>query len=118
MIQFPERPKPSSRGMLILCAFVFVGLLGLLIFLDPARPPRKNKPATQSLAMTTPSTISDKSAKPSDADLRNKLTPEQYHVTQMCGTEPPFRNAYWNEHRDGIYADVVSGEPRLSSRDI
>jgi methionine-R-sulfoxide reductase len=117
MIQFPERPRPSSRGMLILCVFVFVGLLGLLIFLDRARAQRKDEAATQSSAMTTPSTTSDKSAKPSEAELRNKLTPEQYHVTQMCGTEPPFRNAYWNEHRDGIYVDVVSGEPLFSSRD-
>src|SRR5437870_3914750 len=117
MIQFPERPKPASRAMLILCAFVFIGLLGLLIFLDRAGAQRKDEPATQSSAMTTPSTNSDKSAKPSDTELRNKLTPEQYHVTQMCGTEPPFRNAYWNEHRDGIYVDVVSGEALFSSRD-
>jgi len=41
----------------------------------------------------------------------------QFHVTQECGTEPPFRNAYWDEHRDGIYVDVVSGEPLFSSRD-
>jgi peptide methionine sulfoxide reductase msrA/msrB len=49
--------------------------------------------------------------------LRSKLTPMQFHVTQECGTEPPFQNAYWNEHREGIYVDVVSGEPLFSSRD-
>ena len=116
MIQFPERPKPSSRGMLIFCAFIFVGLLCLLVFLNHAGAQRKDEPATQAPSMSTPSTT-DQNAKQSEADLRKKLTPEQYHVTQMCGTEPPFQNAYWNEHRDGIYVDVVSGEPLFSSLD-
>jgi methionine-R-sulfoxide reductase len=52
-----------------------------------------------------------------DAELRQKLTPLQYEVTQHEGTEPPFQNEYWDEHRDGIYVDVVSGEPLFSSRD-
>jgi methionine-R-sulfoxide reductase len=52
-----------------------------------------------------------------DADLREKLTPLQYEVTQREGTEAPFANEYWDEHRDGIYVDVVSGEPLFSSRD-
>lgn len=43
------------------------------------------------------------------------LTPLQYHVTQECGTEPPFNNAYWDHHEDGIYVDIVSGEPLFSS---
>src|SRR5512142_251867 len=55
--------------------------------------------------------------KPTDAELKKKLTPEQYQVTQLEGTEPPFHNAYWDEHRAGIYVDVVSGEPLFSSRD-
>ncbi len=55
--------------------------------------------------------------KPDDAALRARLTPVQYEVTQRDGTEPPFRNAYWDNHRAGIYVDVVSGEPLFSSRD-
>jgi len=55
--------------------------------------------------------------KPNDEELRKKLTPEQYQVTQACGTEPPFRNAYWDNHEPGIYVDVVSGEPLFSSTD-
>jgi peptide methionine sulfoxide reductase msrA/msrB len=55
--------------------------------------------------------------KPSETELRKKLTPEQYAVTQECGTEPPFRNAYWDHHEPGIYVDVVSGEPLFSSTD-
>jgi peptide methionine sulfoxide reductase msrA/msrB len=46
-----------------------------------------------------------------------QLTPMQAHVTQQCGTEPPFDNAYWDHHRPGIYVDVVSGEPLFLSRD-
>ena len=55
--------------------------------------------------------------KPDDATLRKKLTPLQYEVTQKEGTEPPFRNEYWNNHREGIYVDIVSGEPLFSSKD-
>ncbi|MDX1623344.1 MAG: peptide-methionine (R)-S-oxide reductase MsrB [Gemmatimonadota bacterium] len=57
------------------------------------------------------------SAKPPEAELRQRLTPLQYEVTQEDATEPPFENAYWNEKRDGIYVDVVSGEPLFSSLD-
>ncbi len=49
--------------------------------------------------------------------ILQKLTLEQYRVTQQCGTEPPFRNEYWDNHREGIYVDVVSGEPLFSSLD-
>jgi peptide methionine sulfoxide reductase msrA/msrB len=52
---------------------------------------------------------------PSGDDLKTRLTPEQYRVTQQCGTEPPFRNEFWDNKREGIYVDVVSGEPLFSS---
>src|SRR5213595_1597308 len=55
--------------------------------------------------------------KPGEADLKKKLSSEQFAVTQKCGTEPPFRNAYWDNHKSGIYVDVVSGEPLFSSLD-
>ncbi|PLX32695.1 MAG: methionine sulfoxide reductase [Hyphomicrobiales bacterium] len=55
--------------------------------------------------------------KPSDKELKKRLTPLQYDVTQKEGTEAPFKNKYWNEKRDGIYVDVVSGEPLFSSKD-
>jgi methionine-R-sulfoxide reductase len=103
--------------MLIFCAVVFVALLGVLIFLSRAHAQKPNESAPQSTSMTTPSSTDQSSPKPSSEELKKKLTPEQYHVTQMCGTEPPFQNAYWNEHRDGIYVDVVSGEPLFSSLD-
>ena len=55
--------------------------------------------------------------KPDDVELRQKLTSEQYTVTQREGTERPFHNAYWDNHEAGIYVDVVSGEPLFSSLD-
>jgi len=55
--------------------------------------------------------------KPSDAALRRTLTPLQYDVTQQDATERPFQNEYWDNHRPGIYVDVVSGEPLFSSLD-
>ncbi len=61
-------------------------------------------------------TVSD-GTKPSPAELKQKLTAIQYHVTQENGTEPAFRNEYWNEKREGLYVDIVSGEPLFSSRD-
>ena len=69
-----------------------------------APPPREDSKVTD-----TP--------KPSAAELKQKLTPMQYHVTQEAGTEPPFRNEFWNEHREGMYVDVVSGKPLFSSKD-
>jgi len=55
--------------------------------------------------------------KPSEAELRKKLSPLQYQVTQKEGTEPPFHNEYWDNKHPGIYVDVVSGEPLFSSLD-
>jgi methionine-R-sulfoxide reductase len=55
--------------------------------------------------------------KPDAAELKKKLTSEQFAVTQQAATEPAFQNAYWDNHKPGIYADVVSGEPLFSSLD-
>lgn len=67
--------------------------------LQPVCPIKSNKP------------------KPDDAILKQKLSPIQYEVTQKCGTEQPFNNEYWNNKKEGIYVDVVSGEPLFSSLD-
>jgi methionine-R-sulfoxide reductase len=56
-------------------------------------------------------------AVPGDAELRSKLTEEQYRVTRQCGTEPAFHNQYWDNHRAGIYVDLITGEPLFSSLD-
>lgn len=64
------------------------------------------------------STSSDQpSTKPTESELRQKLNQQQFYVTQQCGTEPPFQNEYWNNHRAGLYVDIVSGEPLFTSMD-
>lgn len=50
-------------------------------------------------------------------ELKKKLTPLQYKVTQEDGTEPPFKNEYWDNKKEGIYVDIVTGEPLFSSKD-
>jgi methionine-R-sulfoxide reductase len=55
--------------------------------------------------------------KPTEQELKKKLSDEQFEVTQHEGTERAFHNKYWNEHRPGIYVDIVSGEPLFSSLD-
>ncbi len=56
-------------------------------------------------------------AKPPASELKQKLNPMQYYVTQESGTEPAFRNEYWNNKKPGIYVDIVSGRPLFSSLD-
>jgi methionine-R-sulfoxide reductase len=103
--------------MLVFCAIVFVALSGILLFLNRAGAQKKEEPVTPSTSMSTQATNPNTDVKKSAEDLKKKLTPEQYRVTQMCGTEPAFHNAYWDNHRDGIYVDIVSGEPLFSSLD-
>lgn len=55
--------------------------------------------------------------KPSTAELKKELSPLQFQVTQQAATEPPFHNEYWDNHKPGIYVDIVSGEPLFSSLD-
>lgn len=59
----------------------------------------------------------EKYKKPSKEELKRKLSPIQYRVTQEDGTERPFDNEYWDHEEEGIYVDIVSGEPLFSSRD-
>jgi methionine-R-sulfoxide reductase len=59
----------------------------------------------------------DDFVKPSDDELKERLSPMQYQVTQQEGTEPPYRNEYWDNHEHGVYVDVVSGEALFSSLD-
>jgi peptide methionine sulfoxide reductase msrA/msrB len=80
----------------------FARVWGPAALLDPGAPP---------------SARNGRYAKPSAAELAKILTPLQYEVTQAEGTERPFSNEYWNEHREGLYVDIVSGEPLFSSRD-
>ena len=76
----------------------------------------QSKPAATTAAAPSPSPRSA-FVKPADAELKKKLTPLQYAVTQDADTETPFRNIYWDNHEPGIYVDIVSGEPLFSSLD-
>ena len=80
---------------------------------------------SQSKSQTQPSValakgdhkVTDSYKKPSETELKQKLSPIQFQVTQHEGTERPFQNEYWDNHEEGIYVDVVSGEALFSSRD-
>jgi len=77
------------------------------------QPAKKDSPANVKETRVTQKPYT----KPSPDELKRTLTPQQYEVTQNCGTEPPFRNAYWDNHAPGIYVDITSGEPLFSSAD-
>jgi methionine-R-sulfoxide reductase len=98
--------RASSLWFVLLLGLVIVGAV---FFLHRAFAQDKNQP------MQTPE--QSEIAKKADADLRAKLTPQQYYVVKQCGTEPAFHNAYWDNHEAGIYVDIVSGEPLFSSLD-
>jgi len=67
--------------------------------------------------LTNQTTNMSEFKKPTIAELKQKLTPEQFAVTQQSDTEPAFHNEFWNNHQPGIYVDVVSGVPLFSSLD-
>lgn len=77
----------------------------------------KEEPQPAASASPPPGTMPEDYQKPSDMELKKRLTELQYRVTQHDGTEAPFRNQYWDNHEDGIYVDIVSGEPLFSSTD-
>ncbi|HTU62750.1 MAG TPA: peptide-methionine (R)-S-oxide reductase MsrB, partial [Polyangiales bacterium] len=109
-----NRNSTDIRTHVSLGRAVFLALLALWLGCEtgraqPAQPP----PAPVAKAAAAGKVY----AKPSTEELKKKLTAEQYRVTQQAGTEPPFRNAYWDNHAPGIYVDVVSGEPLFSSLD-
>jgi methionine-R-sulfoxide reductase len=73
--------------------------------------------STNDSTVITPYMETNNFKKPDAAELKKKLTPEQFAVTQQAATEPPFHNEYWDSHDAGIYVDVVSGKPLFSSLD-
>ncbi len=87
--------------------------------LIPTRAAAQNAPngAAAHGAQTATSPGRQAFVKPSDAELKKRLTPLQYDVTQHAATETPFHNQYWDNHAAGIYVDIVSGEPLFSSTD-
>ncbi|HET6330420.1 MAG TPA: bifunctional methionine sulfoxide reductase B/A protein, partial [Holophagaceae bacterium] len=90
--------------------FILAFLLGIGLLLPGSCSAAARMGQTKESAM-------DHSKKPDQAELKQRLTPLQYEVTQHAATEPPFRNTYWDNHRDGLYVDIVSGEPLFLSKD-
>ena len=97
----PKRANRSSLTLALLSMTVFVAGF---IFLTHGQDPKV-------------SSAKSEATRGADAELRARLTPLQYHVTRENGTEPPFKNEYWDNHRPGIYVDVISGDPLFSSLD-
>lgn len=83
----------------------------------PAPDTPSTPTATSSSMHSLASTSSSSFSMPSDDELKNQLTELQYDVTQHEGTEKPFENEYWDNKEEGIYVDIVSGEPLFSSKE-
>jgi len=97
--------------------FAVAGALALCTVLILRARPLVESNANSSSTVTTNSNNMQSFQKPSADELKKKLDSMQFQVTQQCGTEPAFRNAYWDNHKLGIYVDVVSGKPLFSSLD-
>jgi len=82
------------------------------------KPQMKDQTKTDMMSSAgEPAWVGDGYSRPSEEELRRRLTPIQFKVARQDGTEPPFKNEYWNNHESGIYVDIVSGEPLFSSTD-
>jgi len=102
--------SPRIWGLLV-AATLMTGI-GLTAFSTRSRPtPEAADPPLPTSEVSVPN------AKPNTYELKKKLTPMQYRVTQEAATEPAFQNEFWNEHREGLYVDIVSGKPLFTSRD-
>jgi peptide methionine sulfoxide reductase msrA/msrB len=99
---------PSIKTTAIAAAILLAG--GLLVVM------RQGSAQPTNVATYEPESTKE-FKKPDPSQLKKKLSSEQFAVTQQCGTEPPFHNAYWDNHKPGIYVDVVSGQPLFSSLD-
>jgi methionine-R-sulfoxide reductase len=102
---------PARNSVAAFIAATIAAAISLLLVAASAQA--QDRQATAAPASTPRKVF----VKPSDSELRKKLTPLQYSVTQREDTETPFRNIYWDNHEPGIYVDVVSGEPLFSSID-
>ena len=101
-----------QKKALLLTGITIIGIIALLKFVNADEPLQSTR-----LEATRIQVISDsgKYSRPSDEELQARLTPLQYDVTQNEGTERAYKNEYWDNKRDGIYVDIVSGQPLFSS---
>src|SRR6185437_7790644 len=107
----------ANRTLITLAAVAGISALYAAVVLSHRADAQQVSAAATTPAMGTNSVDMKNFQKPSDAELKKQLTPLQYDVTQHAATEAPFDNTYWNNHKPGIYVDIVSGEPLFSSLD-
>ena len=93
--------------MLLICALIVAGgvAVGFILFGHSKQKQKESTPVDYNKPL------------PSEAELRHRLTREQYHVTRENGTETAFHNSYWDNSRAGLYVDIITGEPLFSSVD-
>ena len=117
--------QSSRRSSLGIGTAIIALIVGSSLYISRAGGKQEQAPVTSAVvaANDVAASVKDASKKTtemtimSDTDLRKKLTPEQYKVTRENGTEPPFHNAYWDNHKAGIYVDLISGEALFASTD-
>ncbi len=108
----------SGRSALVTGGAIVALLAATSLYIGRAGEKNEGAVSSPSIAAAQKGTKTTTDSKTmSDQELRKKLTPEQYRVTRENGTEPPFRNEYWDNHKAGIYVDVISGKPLFSSTD-
>jgi len=121
MSSIPIALLPVCRASHPVARWLLPVAVALLVVSSGCTEARGAPPGTTSTRAGTSAsaqvTDSRRYTKPSDEELRRTLSPMAYEVTQKEVTEPPFRNAFWNNHEEGLYIDVASGEPLFSSRD-
>jgi methionine-R-sulfoxide reductase len=106
----------TARTKIISSVGIVGGMTALCVAMLLAGPPTTPAPAPVSSNGTNSMDMTN-FKKPSDAELKKQLNPLQFQVTQKAATEPAFQNEYWDNHKPGLYVDIVSGEPLFSSLD-
>lgn len=106
-----------SLKVVLLAGFALAAPAGLLLQRDAGQQDAGRGPEGRQPPCAEAPGFGSDFKKPDDARLKQCLAKLQYQVTQREGTEPPFRNEYWNNHAAGVYVDIVSGEPLFSSVD-
>ena len=111
--------KSRSRLAAALLVVTLGAAVALAVVASAEAEPKPEAPLKVKIMSDTksPTKAENKYSKPTDQDLRRKLKPIEYEVTQKGATEPPFRNAFWDNHETGLYVDVATGEPLFSSVD-
>lgn len=118
MSKVAVQSRPTTSPLLRVAYLSLAALAGALLMFGARTVHAQSGMAKSAPAQATAATRAlSEFQKPADSELKKKLTPMQYQVTQHEVTEPPFRNEFWNNHEAGIYVDVVSGEPLFSSTD-